>query len=148
MINYRSISFGEISKYAELYQAVFGETPWNETFETKKVCDYFSICCKNEMFGGIVASDGDVVCGIITYFLKLSAAGTILFIDELLVNKDYRKKGIGSRLISIVEEKYTDTDIVSIIILTDKNTDAYKLYKAKNYESDDSFVGLYKNIKI
>ncbi len=45
------------------------------------------------------------------------------------------------------EEKYTDTDIVSIIILTDKNTDAYKLYKAKNFESDDSFVGLYKNIK-
>lgn len=62
-------------------------------------------------------------------------AGILLFIDELLVNKDYRKKGIGNRLISIVEEKYTDADIVSIIILTDKDTDAYKLYKAKNYES-------------
>ena len=99
------------------------------------------------MFGGIVASDGDVVCGIITYFLKPIAAGILLFIDELLVNKDYRKKGIGNRLISIVEEKYTDADIVSIIILTDKDTDAYKLYKAKNYDGDESFVALYKNIQ-
>ena len=147
MISYKSISLSEIEKYAELYQAVFAEPPWNETFETKKACDYFSVCCKNEMFGGIVASDGAVVCGIITYFLKPIAAGILLFIDELLVNKDYRKKGIGNRLISIVEEKYTDADIVSIIILTDKDTDAYKLYKAKNYDSDESFVVLYKNIK-
>ena len=33
-MSYKSISFSEIEKYAELYQAVFAEPPWNETFET------------------------------------------------------------------------------------------------------------------
>lgn len=124
MVKYRELDFNEVEQYAELYQMAFAEEPWNEIFDSEKVINYFDICCKNNMYGGIVADKDNIICGILTYYLKPSAAGTILYIDELMVCEEYRGKGIGSRLVMEVEKKARNYDVVSIIVHTESHTDA------------------------
>lgn len=147
-MDYRKLNNNEIGLYSELYESVFAEEPWNEEFDTKLVRKYFQMCCESNMYGGFVAKEKEIVCGVITYYLKPGTSGTVIYIDELFVREDSRKKGVGSTLISQVEKVRAKRDAVSIIIHTDENSDAYRLYKFLGFECDGELVSLYKNFRM
>jgi len=64
-----------------------------------------------------------------------SGVGNSLYLDTLCVDQDFRGKGIGSKLISLVQQKACKQGInaLSLIVLAD-NTRAQKLYKRHGFE--------------
>jgi len=58
------------------------------------------------------------------------------YIDTLCVARDFRGKGVGSKLISLTREKaqHQKINTLSLIVLAD-NTDAQKLYKNLGFET-------------
>ena len=58
-----------------------------------------------------------------------------LYLDTLCVDRDFRRKGVGRKLISLTQEKARDQGIylLSLIVLAD-NTYAQKLYKRLGFE--------------
>jgi len=145
MVEIRNLSIEDINDCALLYQKVFAEAPWLESFDYDTIKQYFLHCCNDKLYGGYVANNDDLLYGFITYFIKPSAAGNVLYVDELCVDKDIRKNGIGTKLIKKIENLVKERDLISILIHTDKSSDAYKLYKNQGFECDDSVVALYKN---
>lgn len=58
-------------------------------------------CLKNEKFYGIVAKENSKIVGVLTSRIinRLVKSKDILFIDDLIVDKDHRNKGIGKLLL-------------------------------------------------
>lgn len=144
MMEIKKIGTEYVDACALLYKKTFAEEPWYEIYDTDMIKKYFIHCCNDTLYGGYVAYDNKMY-GFITYFIKPSAAGNVLYIDELCVTKEARKRGIGTSLINKVKDLLEENCCVSILIHTDKKTDAYKLYKSLGFEQDDSVVALYKN---
>lgn len=145
MYKINSIEINDIEICVAIYQEVFAEEPWFEKFEEEKVKQYFVHCYEKSLYGAYVAKSEDCLCGFVTYFIKPSAAGNVLYIDEICVKKEWRKRGIGSNLIGAVERFANNNSIISLLIHTDKESIAYNLYKKMGYISDNSVVALYKN---
>ena len=140
-----TISTEYVDGCALIYKRTFSEEPWLETYDIDMIKEYFMHCCNDAMYGGYVAYDNKVY-GFITYFIKPSAAGNVLYIDELCVTKETRKNGIGTSLINKVIDVSRQNSCISILIHTDKKTDAYRLYRKLDFEQDDSVEALYKNL--
>ncbi len=60
----------------------------------------------------------------------------IMQLDELFVVKEFRKHGVGKRLVETIEEKARDLDCFKIYIESGiKHADAHKFYEALGYEN-------------
>lgn len=134
-----------INSCAFIYERIFAEAPWFEEFDYEMIRKYFFHCCNDVLYGGFIASENQDIIGFVTYFVKPSAAGDVLYIDELGVDLKYRRRGIATNLINTIKEFATANDIISILIHTDKESEAYNLYRNMGFKSDDSVVALFVN---
>ena len=60
---------------------------------------------------------------------------TIIYIQDILILKSHKRRGIGSQLISTVMEKYGD--VRQKVLLTDDNPETRGFYEAIGFESCD-----------
>lgn len=77
----------------------------NELYENKIQYDIFikkyAECLNDNNFYGIIAEENDKIQGVLISRLmnRLVKSKDILFIDDLIVHKDYRSNGIGKLLV-------------------------------------------------
>ncbi len=88
---------------------------------------------KNEenLFNGIknstdvfAAYDNQLLVGLIR---TISDQETICYIQDILVLKEYQRKGIGKKLINIILDKYKN--VRQIVLMTDNNNNTNEFYK-------------------
>ena len=62
---------------------------------------------------------------------------SIIYIQDLLVLKEYQRKGIGSKLLGIVVKKYEN--VYQKILLTDNETSVVKFYEHCGFSKSEKF---------
>lgn len=80
------------------------------------------------------------VIGMVSIQILISTAegGKVALLEDLVVAKNFRNMGIGTKLISKVEEYCRKNDISRISLLADKNNkNAILFYGTKNYNFTD-----------
>ncbi len=90
----------------------------------------------------LTARDGDKLVGL------LRAVGdglTIIYIQDILVLKSYRRQGIGSMLLKMTLDKYSS--VRQIVLLTDKKPETMSFYEKAGLKTTDS-LGLSSFIRI
>lgn len=106
---------------------------------------------KGASVGALVAELGEKVIGIALYFYRFSTwRGPTLHIEDLIVKKEYRGKGIGEALMNAVVEKarIEGRDRVELDVEGD-NESAIAFYKKKGFEVKEWYAAkLYLNEKI
>lgn len=108
----------------------------NELYDDEIEYDIFKNKYNNSLkdnnFYGIVAEENGIILGVLTSRLvnRLVKSKDILFIDDLIVNKDCRRNGIGNLLlqnaISFAKEQNCETIELKSYISNEKS---HKLYK-------------------
>jgi len=116
-ITYQELLYNEID-IIELYQ----DNGWTNYTDNPDV-----------LFAGIkkslcsfAAYDGAVLVGLVRV---VGDDNTIIYIQDILVLRRYQNKGIGSKLLKTIINKYVD---VKQIVLTTDNTDSQKVFYEKN----------------
>ncbi|XFA99631.1 GNAT family N-acetyltransferase [Candidatus Izemoplasma sp. B36] len=93
----------------------------------------WSAYTKNEekLFNGIknstdvfAAYDNQLLVGLIR---TISDQETICYIQDILILKEYQRKGIGKKLINIIFDKYKH--VRQIVLMTDNNNNTNEFYK-------------------
>lgn len=82
----------------------------------------------------ISAWDKDKLIGIIRV---VGDGYSIIYIQDLLVLKEYQGKGIGSKLLSIVIKKYEN--VYQKILLTDNQSNTVKFYEHHGFSKSEEF---------
>lgn len=108
----------------------------NELYENEIIYDVFVDKYNNnlqdENFYGILAEENGIVVGILISRIvnRLVKTNNILFVDDLIVNKDYRSKGIGNLLlqnaINYAKEKKCETIELKSYISNEKSHKFYE----------------------
>ncbi|WP_048057967.1 GNAT family N-acetyltransferase [Methanothermococcus okinawensis] len=90
-----------------------------------------------------VAKYNNLVVGMCSIQLLISTAegGKVGILEDLIVDKNFRGEGIGSRLLSEVEKYCKENNITRLTLLADKdNTKAIKFYNSKNWRFTNLIV--------
>lgn len=87
--------------------------------------------------------DGEIPVGyvVLTYGFSFEYHGRDAFIDELYVEPEYRRKGIGIRAMRFVEERARELGVNALHLEVDQgNEPAAELYRRTGYEDHARFL--------
>ena len=122
----------EIKKYENfrleeiinLYQSV-GWTNYLERFDILEEAYANSLCV-------LGAYDDDRLIGIIR---AVGDGQTIVFVQDIIVLPEYQRKGIGTKLLKAVMDKYSD--VYQIELLTDNTEKTKAFYRSVGFTASD-----------
>ena len=117
-----------VSQIAEIEKKSIPQ-PWSEAA--------FAAALEDEKAVTLAAFCGDVLCGFITGVYLLDTAD----IYSVAVSADYRKKGVGKRLLEEFFDQLPDEVQAVNLEVRESNIPAIKLYEKTGFQS----VGLRKN---
>jgi len=65
---------------------------------------------------------------------------TIIYIQDILINTEYHRLGIGSKLMKMVLDKYTH--VRQILLMTDQTEKQIKFYESNGFKTYDKVQGV------
>lgn len=128
----RKASNKELNEISKMFQKGFSEKPYNEKWTDKnaqkKIKNYYKD-------GTILVSIKDnKIIGFIIFSELLWDNHIKLMIDEMVVDESHRGKGIGTLLLQEAEKSANKKGINNIELVSNINSEAFKLYKKLNYK--------------
>jgi len=128
----------------ELYKEIWKEPPWNEFFWTSEMVDEdinFALSQK-DFIGKLALNSNNVVGFTWGYklplekfpFLKEVVGEDVIYIDELAVKSDFRRRKIGSMLTNMLIEDASRLGYDILTLRTDINGIAYIFYSKLGFE--------------
>lgn len=141
----RDMSADDIPQLEQLYRQFWGEESSVETMSTQfnKLHNYdshvlLSAIENNQLVGSVMG----VICGELYGDCK-----PFLVLENMIVDKNHRSRGIGKALISELEKIALTKDCSQVIFVTERSrADAVEFYEAAGYSSK-THVGFKKKLK-
>jgi ribosomal protein S18 acetylase RimI-like enzyme len=125
----------DIDELCELLNELFNiEEDFTPNYEKQKKGLELLIDDENSII--FVARHKNKVIGMCSIQILISTAegGKVALLEDLVVAKNFRNMGIGTKLLSKVEEFCRKNNLLRISLLADKdNKNALSFYKSKNY---------------
>ena len=114
----------QLEEITNLYQSV-GWTKYLERISVLEDAYANSLCVigayDNEKLVGIIRAVGDGL--------------TIVFIQDIIVQPEYQRKGIGTKLLKAVMDKYSD--VYQMELLTDNTEKTKAFYRSAGFSASD-----------
>ena len=114
----------QLEEITNLYQSV-GWTNYLERISTLEDAYANSLCVigayDNEKLVGIIRAVGDGL--------------TIVFIQDIIIQPEYQRKGIGTKLLKAVMDKYSD--VYQMELLTDNTEKTKAFYRSVGFSASD-----------
>jgi ribosomal protein S18 acetylase RimI-like enzyme len=122
---------------------------WNEASSLEKMRSTFKKVSRNPNYLFLVGKVDDAVVGSVTGIICQGLYGEcrpFMVIEDVIVSKGFRRRGIGTRLMRELERIATESECSQIILVTESNrTDAVCFYHSLGYDVD-KYTGLKKKL--
>ena len=107
----RVVNHNDIEELAGVMEQAYSEEPWNEAWvQEKAVRRVQSILCGFEALGLAAVEDGEIIGGLLG-FVDPYADYDMFFVSEIFVASKWKRKGVGRKLLSALEEQLKVKDI-------------------------------------
>ncbi len=95
-----------------------------------------------------VAKEGDKVVGMCTlqFFISTAEGGKVALLEDLVVDKDWRGRGIGTALLKTAEQYCQKNAVSRITLLADKDNHAALNFYKKHHLQETNLIALKKFI--
>ncbi len=137
----------DIDEVVKLFLSVFGIEPWNDKwpdFETAK--SYILENVQNPNFIGYVMIEDENIIGVSIGRVKTWWQGKEYLIEEFFIDNSYQGKGLGSKLMSFINNDLKKEEVKNIVLLTDKDTEAFKFYKKRGFKEKSDMIFMYRGL--
>ena len=140
----RDMLVDDIPQLEKLYRQFWGEESsietMNKQFEKLLKSEshiFLSAIENNKLIGSVMG----VICGELYGDCK-----PFLVLENMIVDKNYRNRGVGKALVSELEKIAANRDCSQVIFVTERNRiDAVKFYESAGYSSQ-THVGFKKKL--
>lgn len=98
----------------------------------------------------IVACENETILGLCTMQTLISTAegGPVGLVEDMVISKAYRRKGIGSQLLSALEQRASANGLLRLQLLADKNNLPALDFYVRNKWSSTQLICLRKKDQI
>lgn len=121
-----------IEDYCQMFRKVFAAPPWNETWSREKTKKTLLRIMRLRTFKGFTAVIDGKPAGFITgysYPLMFSH----YYLEQLFVSDTYRKRHIGTSLLTAFLSAIRSDGFRSVLLLTKSHSDAEIFYHTKGF---------------
>ncbi|MDP2925899.1 MAG: GNAT family N-acetyltransferase [Nanoarchaeota archaeon] len=133
-MNIRKANKQDWNNIAELIAKAFSKPPYKEKLKIDNVIKKLDYCGKiGEIF--ISEIEGKII-GVIIIKLEYLNSGLCCFIEELVIDEKYQRKGIGQALLETIEILAKEKKIKFIYLTALKKAKAFEFYKKIGYKED------------
>lgn len=144
-VTIRAVTTKDWPALATFLQQEFSQKPWNEKATVKGIQKSFIYYYGQGL--GYIALDKKQIVASIGFMVEPTWTGKALKIYDVAVNKDYRRQGIGKKLMRKVEKYAKEHNIGEIYFSTKKKSVAEKFYYELGYEAERDTVCMRKKLK-
>ncbi|MFD1929169.1 GNAT family N-acetyltransferase [Sporosarcina siberiensis] len=133
-------------KCTRLFVDVFNQEPWNDKWSEEMAEKYLLDYTNTPGFLGILAVEGDVIIGFIFGAHRVWWSGNEFFINEMCVNAEKQKNGIGSMLLNYLLKELDSENVSNLSLLTDRGIPAEAFYKKNGFIEIDRLMFLSRDV--
>ncbi len=142
----RPIARSDLSACAALLMRTFNAPPWNDGWNEATARRYLAEFEDASGFVGYLAEEDGELAGAVFAHRKAWWAGNELLVDELFVAGERQGDGIGRLLMERCERHCAEHDLVSILLLTDRDTPAAGFYRHLGFHPVEGMELLHKAV--
>ncbi|OEK05077.1 GNAT family N-acetyltransferase [Roseivirga misakiensis] len=134
-----TITKASAEDYAEIHQMILDFATFQKTPEKVSIT-LEDMKANIDDFKSLIIRDGEQAVGFATYYFGFSSwSGRHLFLDDLYLETDYRRQGLGERIMDTLETIANDHKCKSMRWLVSKwNDPAIAFYKKRGAEIDQT----------
>lgn len=110
---------------------------WTETTAKKRIMQVLKI---DDSFSLIMRDDNAVVCGFVMGYFKQYDDIIGYTLEEIIISYDYQNKGLGSLLLSTLENKVKEAGVSCIELQAVRDEMHEKYYGKAGYSDAKNFV--------
>lgn len=146
MIKIQYIVKEDLQEIRDLFIIEFNKEPWNDKWEESRAYHRLNDLYQHPRFVGLVCVLEERIVGVAMGYLEYWYEGYHYNLKEIFIDTTVQGKGIGSKLLSALEEDLKDRDVRSIELMTLNAQKTLKFYEKNKYEISSSLLMLKKNI--
>lgn len=134
-----AINQATTADYPEIHQMILDFATFQKTPEKVSIT-LEQMLSNAEDFKALIIRDGDRAIGFATYYFGFSSwSGKHLFLDDLYLETEYRKQGLGAQIMDQLEAIARDKDCKSMRWLVSRwNEPAIAFYKKRGTVIEDT----------
>ncbi|WP_433946724.1 GNAT family N-acetyltransferase [Paenibacillus sp. SN-8-1] len=145
-MKFRNFSEADFRLCVDLFISVFNQEPWNDEWSREYAEQYLNDYIKASGFRGYIAEDEAGIKGFIVGVRKRWWSGDEFFINEMCVETNCQRSGIGSQLINYVQENMKSEGIARITLLTNRGIAAEHFYKKNGFIEIERLIFMNKEL--
>jgi aminoglycoside 6'-N-acetyltransferase I len=125
-------SIRHLTKSAELFVRVFSGAPWNEPWTVDSASQRLEEIIKTPGAQGFVLGQQELL-GFVAGYSESGFDGRVFYLKEMCVHPAHQGQGLGTRLLSHLENHLQTAGINHLYLITRKGEEAMTFYQAKGY---------------
>lgn len=132
-MNIKKLSIQDIEEIKHIICETFSKEPWNDDWhDEEQLYNYILdlIGNRNSLSLGLF-DDHDKLVGVSLGRIKHWYTGNEYCIDDLAILPGEQGHGYGSKFIDLIEKYAVNQNITGIVLFTEQNIPAYRLYVKK-----------------
>ena len=144
-MEFRKVEDRDLEECSNLLENAYSDEPYNEKFNEGDALEYIMgkfNDCKGYSF---VATEAGKVIGFVFANLSHWAGGPQAIMEEIVVDKNYRGKGVSQKINEALEEHFRSLNISSGMLWVKKDSPAHKFHLKNNYFNADDIVVMFKD---
>lgn len=144
---FKRIGMAEIEVIKSVFTDVFTIEPWNDDWSDNNQLHFYLtdlIGQSNSLTYGLF-EEGNLIAVSLGH-IRHWYSGTEYYIDELFVQTEKQKSGIGTYFIKEIEKGIKEIGLVHIFLQTENNVPAYVFYQKNGYIELKNHVAFVKNL--
>ncbi|UCD20573.1 MAG: GNAT family N-acetyltransferase [archaeon] len=140
----RRVKKTDLEEIAKLYKRMYSKKPYCERWNEKNL-----MIKLKENIGWMkffVAEENKKIIGFIMFYIYLWSRGWNAYIEDVGVVEEYRRQGVGKRLIKFAISFCKKKKARIIVLNTNTKAKAINIYKKFGFKKTKNFIQMTKNL--
>ncbi len=133
----------DLAQCAKIFREAFSEENWGCAWTQERAEMYLSDYVSNPKFVGFVSENDGEVDGAIFGCKKVSWDNDELYVDDLIVNPQKQRMGIGKQLMDALKSYSKENGLAGIVLYTHEQAPAKKFYEKNEFLLSEGVICMY-----
>lgn len=139
----RPVDAGDTGALAETMRRAYAEEPWHEQWTAQRAIRRIQAILSGYGALGVAAVENGQIIGGALGFIDPYAEEDFFFVSELFVVPEWKRKGVGTCLLSALEERLKERGVTTIQLIS---IGANEAFYGKAGFGRDSVLVMYKRL--